>query len=104
MIYHHREAVGFIWAIADLLRGTYKAHDYGDVILPLVVLRRLDQALADTKQAVLARDAELAAQGIDNREPVLKAVSKRSYYNTSPLTFDRLLDDEQHVSANLRAY
>jgi hypothetical protein len=102
--YHHREAVGFIWAIADLLRGTYKAHDYGDVILPLVVLRRLDQALADTKPAVLARDAELAAQGIDNREPVLRSVSKRSFYNTSPLTFDRLLDDEHHVAANLRAY
>ena len=104
MSYHHREAVGFIWAIADLLRGTYKAHDYGDVILPLVVLRRLDQALADTKQAVLDRNRTLEAQGIENREPVLKTVSGRAYYNTSPLTFDRLLDDEDNVPANLRAY
>ena len=102
--YHHGEAVGFVWAIADLLRGTYKAHDYGDVILPLMVLRRLDQAPTDTKQAVLNRNAQLAEQGIENREPVLRATSKRSFYNTSPLTFDRLLDDEDNVPANLRAY
>jgi type I restriction enzyme M protein len=102
--YTHGEAVGLIWAIADLLRGTYKAHDYGDVILPLVVLRRLDQALVDTKPAVLDRDAKLAEQGIENREPVLRSVSGRSFYNTSPLTFDRLLDDEDNVPANLRAY
>ena len=102
--YHHGEAVGFVWAIADLLRGTYKAHDYGDVILPLVVLRRLDQALADTKQAVLDRNAQLDEHGIDNREPVLRQVSGRSFYNTSPLSFDRLLDDEDNIPANLRAY
>ena len=103
-VYSHSESVGLIWSIADLLRGTYKAHDYGDVILPLVVLRRLDQALADTKQAVLDRDADLAAKGIENREPVLRATSKRSFYNTSPLTFDRLIDDEDNVAPNLRAY
>lgn len=102
--YTHGEAVSLIWSIADLLRGTYKAHDYGDVILPLVVLRRLDQALLATKQAVLDKDAELAAKGVDNREPLLRAASDRSYFNTSPLTFDRLLDDEDHVAANLRAY
>jgi type I restriction enzyme M protein len=60
--YHHAEAVGFIWAIADLLRGSYKAHDYGDVILPLVVLRRLDQALVDTKPAVLDRNWQGASR------------------------------------------
>jgi type I restriction enzyme M protein len=101
--YSHGEAVGLIWAIADLLRGTYKAHDYGRVILPLVVLRRLDAALADTREAVLARDAELAGMGVENREPVLRAASGRSFYSTSPMTFDRLLDDEDNVAANLRA-
>src|SRR5680860_78453 len=85
-------------------QGGSKAHDYGDVILPLMVLRRLDQAPTDTKQAVLNRNAQLAEQGIENREPVLRATSKRSFYNTSPLTFDRLLDDEDNVPANLRAY
>lgn len=60
------------------------------MILPLVVLRRLDQALADTKQAVVDRDADPAAQGIENREPVLRATSGRSFYDTSPPTFDRL--------------
>lgn len=102
--YHHSEAVSFIWSIADLLRGTYKAHDYGKVILPLVVIRRLDAALADTKQAVLKRDAELVDHGVENREPVLASVSGARFYNTSPLTFERLLDDEHNVAANLRAY
>jgi type I restriction enzyme M protein len=102
--YHHGEAVQLVWSIADLLRGAFKAHDYGDVILPLVVLRRLDQALVDTKQAVMDRDAQLASKGIENREPVLRATSGRSFYNTSPMTFDRLIDDEDNVPANLRAY
>lgn len=102
--YSHSEAVSLIWSIADLLRGSYKAHDYGDVILPLVVLRRLDAALTDTKQEVLDRNEDLEAKGIQNREPVLRATSGRSFFNTSPLTFDRLLDDADNVPANLRAY
>ena len=102
--YHHGEAVGLIWTIADLLRGTYKAHDYGDVILPLIVLRRLDQSLVDTKPSALERDAKLAELGLENREPVLRSVSGQAYYNTSPLTFDRLIDDEHNLPANLRSY
>ncbi len=102
--YSHSEAVGLIWSIADLLRGSYKAHDYGDVILPLVVLRRLDAALVDSKTEVLAKDADLEGKGITNREPVLRTTSGRSFFNTSPLTFERLLDDADNVPANLRAY
>jgi signal transduction histidine kinase len=54
-----------VWSVAERLRGTYKQSDYGKVILPLVVLRRLDQALEPTKQNVVARSGQLRAQGID---------------------------------------
>ncbi len=53
----HSEKVGFIWSVADLLRGDYKASDYGKVILPFTVLRRLDCLLEPTKKAVLAQKA-----------------------------------------------
>ena len=61
----------FIWSVADLLRGDYKQSEYGKVILPLVVLRRLDCVLEPTKEAVLARYEALKGSGIENVEPVL---------------------------------
>jgi type I restriction enzyme M protein len=98
------DKVGFIWSVADLLRGDYKAHEYGRVILPLTVLRRLDATLAPTKAAVLARDAELERQGLHNRARVLERVAGVPFYNTSPLDFRRLLDDPENVAPNLRSY
>ncbi|MDP3712156.1 MAG: class I SAM-dependent DNA methyltransferase [Mycobacteriales bacterium] len=98
------DKVGFIWSVADLLRGDYKAHEYGRVILPLTVLRRLDATLAPTKAAVLAKDAELDRQGLHNRAKVLERVAGVPFYNTSPLDFRRLLDDPEHIAANLRTY
>ena len=64
----------FIWSVADKLRGVYKQSEYGRVILPLVVLRRLDCVLEPTKADVLARHAELKAR-VDNLAPVLANVS-----------------------------
>jgi len=58
----HSEKVSFIWSVADLLRGDYKASDYGKVILPFAVLRRLDCLLEPTKKAVLAQAAKLPAR------------------------------------------
>lgn len=98
------DKVGFIWSVADLLRGDYKAHEYGRVILPLTVLRRLDTTLAPTKAAVLARNSELDRQGLHNRAKVLERVAGVPFYNTSPLDFGRLLDDPEHIAANLRTY
>jgi type I restriction enzyme M protein len=98
------DKVGFIWSVADLLRGDYKAHEYGRVILPLTVLRRLDATLAPTKAKVLAKDAELEKQGLHNRAKVLERVTGVPFYNTSPLDFRRLLDDPEHIAANLRTY
>src|SRR5438477_4285092 len=98
-----QEKVGFIWSVADLLRGDYKQSEYGKVILPLVVLRRLDCVLEPTKAAVLRRHAALAGR-IENIEPVLQAVAGQQFFNTSPLDFRRLLDDPGHLADNLRAY
>ena len=78
----------FIWSVPDLLRGDYKQSEYGKVILPLTVLRRLDCVLEPTKPAVLARAAKPAGQ-VDNVEPVLCAVAGQRFYNTSPLDFPR---------------
>ncbi|MGA3220451.1 MAG: class I SAM-dependent DNA methyltransferase [Acidimicrobiales bacterium] len=94
---------GFIWSVADLMRGDYKQSEYGKVILPLTVLRRLDCVLEPTKTAVLAR-AEALKGRVENVEPVLCAVAHQSFYNTSPLNFSRLLGDPSQVAGNLRAY
>jgi len=93
----------FIWSVADLLRGDYKPSEYGKVIMPLTVLRRLDCVLEPTKAKVLERHAKLKGS-IDNIGPVLEAVSGEQFYNTSSLDFRRLLDDPTQISANLRAY
>lgn len=98
------DKVGFIWSVADLLRGDYKAHEYGQVILPLVVLRRLDCVLEPTKDAVIARAADLEAQGYLNPENLLLRTAKQSFFNTSPLNFARLLEDAPNIAANLRTY
>jgi type I restriction enzyme M protein len=93
----------FIWSVADLLRGDYKQSEYGKVILPLTVIRRLDCVLAPTKGKVLRRRQQLAEK-IDNLEPVLRAEARQQFYNVSPLDFRRLLDDPNHLADNLRSY
>ena len=93
----------FVWSVADLLRGDYKQSEYGKVVLPLVVLRRLDCVLEPTKAAVLKRHAQLAGK-IENVEPVLQAVSGQQFFNISPLDFRKLLDDPANAADNLRAY
>src|SRR5690606_20071717 len=80
----------FIWSVADLLRGDYKQSDYGKVILPFTVLRRLDCVLEASKSAVLAELEIRQQQGI-NPEPFLLRKSGHSFYNTSPLDLKKLL-------------
>jgi type I restriction enzyme M protein len=98
-----RNHAAFIWSVADLLRGDYKQSEYGKVILPLVVIRRLDCVLEPTKAAVLKRKGELEGK-IENLEAVLKAVAGQQFFNTSKLDFKRLLEDPANVGDNLRAY
>jgi type I restriction enzyme M protein len=100
----HHELANFIWSVADLLRGDYKQSEYGKVILPLTVLRRLDCVLEPTKEAVLAKHAQLRELGVQNADPVLRRAAGLSFYNTSEMSFPRLLGDPDHVALNLRAY
>src|ERR1700720_4741688 len=98
-----QEKVGFIWAVADLLRGDYKQSDYGKVILPLTVLRRLDCVLEGTKAQVLDRAERLKGR-VDNIEPVLCSITGHDFYNTSPMDLRRVLNDAGQVAGNLRGY
>jgi type I restriction enzyme M protein len=97
------DPVGFIWSVADLLRGDYKQSEYGRVILPLTVIRRLDCVLADTKDAVIARNEQLAGK-VSDPDAALQAVAGREFYNTSPLTFRQLVADPSNVAVGLREY
>jgi len=98
-----RNHAAFIWSVADLLRGDYKQSEYGKVILPLTVIRRLDCVLEATKQAVLDRHRQLVGR-IENMEPVMQAVAGQQFYNISPLTFTRLLDDPDTIADSLQLY
>src|SRR4051812_32622879 len=74
----------FVWGIADdVLRDLYVRGKYRDVILPMIVLRRLDSVLEPTKADVLAMKVKLDAKGIVNQEAALKATAKQPFYNTS---------------------
>jgi type I restriction enzyme M protein len=93
----------FIWSVADLLRGDYKQSEYGKVILPFTVLRRLDCVLEATKAAVLAEKALREQAGL-NPEPFLLKKSGQFFYNASPLDLKKLMGDQDHIGENLRAY
>ena len=84
------EKAALIWAIADKLTGVYKPHEYGEVILPLTVIRRFDCILADTKEAVLAKYEQV--KKLPTKDIFLKMASGRDFYNTSKYTFEKLLD------------
>lgn len=96
------DKIGFIWNVADLLRGDFKEHLYGEFILPLVVLRRLECALEPTKVAVLAKAPSV--EDSPGADAVLRATSKHRFYNTSPLDLSKILGDPGSAAANLVTY
>jgi type I restriction enzyme M protein len=98
-------SVSFIWSIADILRGNFKQSEYGRVILPFTVLRRLDCVLEATKDDVLAKQASLP-ENIDHtmRETMLNMAAKQNFHNTSSYTFKKLLDDPDNIAANLNLF
>ncbi len=100
---NHQALSSFIWSVADLLRGDYRQSEYGRVILPFTVLRRLDCVLEATKPAVLKEIEDKTRAGI-NPEPFLPRKAGQSFYNTSPLDLARLLGDQDHIRQNLYAY
>ena len=93
----------FIWSVADLLRGDYKQSEYGKVILPFTVLRRLDCVLEGTKSAVLAEFKKRQEAKV-NPEPFLLKKSGQLFFNTSPLDMKKLMGDQDHIKENLYAY
>ena len=99
----HGAIVSFVWDVANLIRDTFRRGHYQDVILPLIVLRRLDCVLAETKSAVLETEARYKNE-LENRDGLLRKASGFAFYNTSGFDFDRLLDDHKNLAANLRKY
>ena len=93
----------FIWSVADLLRGDYKQSDYGKVILPFTVLRRLDCVLEPTKAAVLEEKALREGQGLDP-EPFMLRKAEQLFCNSSALDMQKLMGDADNIGENLRSY
>lgn len=103
---HFQDKVSFIWANADLLRGDYKQSEYGKVILPLTVIRRIDAVLKPTKDAVLKQLEELKEMGltVEDGDFLLQQAAQQQFYNTSRFTFESLLDDPANIEDNFRDY
>ena len=99
-----RNHANLIWAIAELLRGDYRQSQYGDVILPLIVMRRLDQVLEPTRDLVIERGKQLEAQGVENVELALRRIAKQQFFNRHRLRFHQLLDDPGNIAGHLEAY
>jgi len=95
---NHQSLSNFIWSVADLLRGDYKQSEYGRVILPFTVLRRLDCVLAPTKEAVL----DQAEAG--RADPFLLRAAGQGFFNRSPLDLGKLVGDQDNISTNLLSY
>lgn len=101
-----REKANLIWEIATHLYGEYKPHEYGRVILPMTVIKRFDDCLKDTKEAVLKMVKTLDERKVEGqaRDAILKSTAKYDFYNTSKFTFKSLLGDSENISANFTAY
>jgi len=93
----------FIWSVADLLRGDFKQSEYGRVILPFTVLRRLDCVLEPTKKAVLAELEKLKKSKL-NPDPFLLKKTGCGFYNTSAMDMRTLAGDQDHIRENLYKY
>lgn len=99
-----QEKANLIWAIADKIVGVYKPHEYGNVILPMCVIKRFSDTLAATKEAVIAKNKELDSRGIQVKDGFLRAASGFDFYNVSPFTFEGLLSDAENIADNFRSY
>ncbi len=97
------QKAAMIWNVADILRGGWKQHEYQDVILPLVVLKRLDSILADTKAKVLDSHNQYHGK-LKDLDQILKHASGVAFYNTSPYDFKKLLEDPHGIAKNFKHY
>ena len=100
-----QKKAALIWGTADILRGLYKPHEYGKVILPMTVVKRLHDTLLPTRKAVLEtveKVKTIKVEQIKNRK--LTDASGYSFYNTSNFTFDTLLSDAENIEENFRSF
>jgi len=99
-----QEKANLIWAIADKLVGVYKPHEYGNVILPMCVVKRFEDTLAPTKQKVLDMNKQLDEDGITVKQGFLEKAAGQKFYNLSPFTFETLLSDPENIRENFESY
>jgi type I restriction enzyme M protein len=97
-----QEKANMIWSVADIIRGTFKPHEYGRVILPMTVLKRLNDTLLPTKEAVLKKYEEV--KHFEVKDGFLTKVSGYNFYNISPFTFETLLNDADHLEDNFKLF
>jgi type I restriction enzyme M protein len=100
---YHQEKVNFIWSVKEILRDHYKRHQYGDVILPFCVLRRLDCVLEPTKDKVVAKASTIKGD-LDVQADLLAHAAGQPFYNTSKFIFTTLLGDQHHITENVLDY
>ncbi|MEK4151891.1 type I restriction-modification system subunit M [Carnobacterium sp. FSL E2-0243] len=99
-----QKQANLIWNVADILRGLYKPHEYGKVILPMTVIKRLHDTLLPTKEAVLEASIKTKDMNDTMRTRFLEQASGYSFYNTNLYTFETLLSDPDNIEENFRAY
>lgn len=101
-----RAKANLIWEIATHLVGLYKPHEYGKVILPMTVLKRFDDILAPTKEAVVKKAEELQAQGMIPAlmDGILSQTSGYQFYNKSKFDFKKLLAEPDNIEENFEDY
>ena len=101
-----QEKANLIWEIATHLVGLFKPHEYGKVILPMTVLKRFDDALAPTKQAVVEMNEKLTGMKVEGqaRDGILCKTAGYPFYNTSKFDFKKLVSDPDNIESNFEAY
>ena len=99
-----QEKANLIWAIADKLVGVYKPHEYGNVILPMCVIKRFEDTLAPTRENVLQVNKELDEKKIEMKRGFLERASGQKFYNLSRFTFETLLADADNIKDNFESY
>ena len=99
-----QEKANLIWAIADKIVGVYKPHEYGNVVLPMCVIKRFNDVLSPTKEKVLAMNKSLNERGLVVKKGFLNTASGYDFYNTSPFDLEKLLSDPENIADNFRSY
>lgn len=101
---NRQEKASLIWAIADKLVGVYKPHEYGNVILPMCVIKRFEDTLAPTREAVWKKNEELGSMDDVLKGRFLRREAGQQFYNTSKFTFQNLLADPDNIKDNFEDY